>query len=765
MKRRAVTVVLLLAGICSLAAVGRAQTSPSDCAEDILELMSPASISVAYSVEGRRGVDITWPEVSDEVTTCAAVTDTEGVAVPVVLDGFYAAHADRELNMLCLFGGEVGASGAISVIVDWSNRNQAQTGRIIGEINLSDNGGLLAYTGAAWDKYNDGLPVYLPRTDIRHLAESPVAGGGLLATLQGRLSRGLWRHSGAGGEWTRLAEDIFVDGSIDEVGITVIAFSPDDADVFAVGTVKDGLFVTRDGGLSFTQYQSEFSDEGSWSLRSVSALSWAATDRLYVAIDNLGFFRSADGGVSYDQLITFLVSSNFPTGGENVAPAVNTILDRGADGLLVGLDDFGLYESLDGGNTWSWIWNSLLNPDSQPKDVYAVLSDPADPDDLTVGTRSSGMWWTPNHGETWIRLGGDIEWPEQEGFPPVNSFAVDQDAGIYMGTVDGLGVLSCALGDTAWSLAAVADTGIRNYDRLLVSDIDGVDYLLGTYGGGIYTPDTAIRLSDTIVESQTEADFRDIDMGVFVSFGAGAFEPLTNFTIVLQDFQGYAVWRSDVTAPDEMELLGVFDKNNPETCIEGFCGDESYNVLPNCYADKRAACFDFSVPGEVTFFDEDVYEGFTYNYAVTTFDYGNIASQSPNSLSAEQLYSARFTGDPLSSFGGEGNRTQLYVHQDAVDPLAGPEIFAYPNPLRLDSGFSGAEGEDVRFKNLPPESRVQVFTLDGDLVADLGPENQNGDIIAWTTRNGDELLASGVYIYKVVMPERETFFGKVVIIR
>lgn len=765
MKRPAVTVVLLLAGICSLSAVVRAQTTAEDCAQDLLELMSPASISVAYSAEGRPGVNITWPEVEDAETTCAAVTDTTGMAVRVTLDGVYADDVDRELNMLCLFGGEVGGSSASSVIIDWSNRNLAQTGQIVGEINLSNNGGLLGYSGAAWGKYNDGLPVYLPRTDIRFLTESPVAGGGLLATLRGQLSRGLWHRPSGNEAWIRLAPDVFSDGSTDQIGITAIAFSPDDADVFAVGTVKRGLYVTRDGGLSFTQYQTEFAETGSWSLRRVSALSWTAPDRLYVAIDNLGFFRSADGGASFDKLAAFLVSSNFPTGGENVPPEVNVIVDRGTDGLLVGLDDFGLYESLNGGASWQWIWNSLLTPASQPKDVYAILSDPADAGDITVGTRTSGLWWTPNHGETWIHLEGDLEWPAQEGYPLINSLSVDQDAGLYLATADGLGILSCALGDTAWTMSALTDTGIRRYDRLLVSNLDGIDYLIGTYGGGIYTPETPIRLSDTIVKSQTGIQYQNVDMGVFVSFGTGTFAPLTSFTLVLQDFQGYAVWRSSVTAPDDMELIGVYDKNNPESCIEGYCGDVSYNVIPNCYADKRAACFDFRTPGTVGFFDGDVYEGFTYNYAVTTFDYGNIAAQSPNSLSAEQLFSARFTGDELSTFGGAGNRVQLYVHRDAVDPVDGPDIFAYPNPLRLDSGFSGAEGEDVRFKNLPPESRVQVFTLDGDLVADLGPELQAGDIIVWTTRNGDELLASGVYIYKVVMPERETFFGKVVIIR
>jgi hypothetical protein len=134
-------------------------------------------------------------------------------------------------------------------------------------------------------------------------------------------------------------------------------------------------------------------------------------------------------------------------------------------------------------------------------------------------------------------------------------------------------------------------------------------------------------------------------------------------------------------------------------------------------------------------------------------------------MSNDQLFSARYPGDDLSVFSGDGNRVQLYVHTDAAVDVGGPEIFAYPNPLRLDSGFTGAEGDDVRFKNLPADSRILVFTLDGDLVADLGADDQVGDIITWTTRNAGERLASGVYIYKVEMSQREDFYGKVVVIR
>lgn len=119
MKRPAVTVMLLLAGMCSLASDCWAQTPSAICALDSLRLMSPASIGVEYVSTGRRGVIVSWPEVEDMVSTCIAVADTGGIAVPITLDGIYADNVDRELNMLCLFGGEVGTSGVSNVIIDW----------------------------------------------------------------------------------------------------------------------------------------------------------------------------------------------------------------------------------------------------------------------------------------------------------------------------------------------------------------------------------------------------------------------------------------------------------------------------------------------------------------------------------------------------------------------------------------------------------------------------------------------------------------------
>jgi hypothetical protein len=150
----------------------------------------------------------------------------------------------------------------------------------------------------------------------------------------------------------------------------------------------------------------------------------------------------------------------------------------------------------------------------------------------------------------------------------------------------------------------------------------------------------------------------------------------------------------------------------------------------------------------------------------------------PTALSNDQLFSPRFPSsytvnldpevvrDPASPFWGTGNLVPFQVNVEAAPPLDGPEIYCYPTPLRRGAGLPGQEGEQVVFTNLPPGSRVKVFTVDGDVVADIGPENQQLSNMYWITRNEDNrLISSGVYIWKVEMPQRGSYWGKLIIIR
>lgn len=766
-KLRLVSTIIAV-GLIAVAA--GAQTPPGVCALDSLWLVSPESIDVTLSQTGRFGATITWPDPDDATTTCSVPRDTAGLGFDVFLDGDYKDVFDREIELFCRDGGEVGSRVKNSVVFAWTNRNEGVTGRILGEINLSNNGGAFGYDTAAgeWRQINAGLPVYVSKADFVSLAESPAAPGMLLAHLSGRVARGLWLRPDTVSDWRRIAPEIFPDGAPEDIALTALAFSPDDADTYVVGTVKSGLYLTNDGGSTFTQIQSAFvgpNNTGSWNQRRITAITWKNPNRLLVAINGLGLFSSADGGQTFRSLETLQVPVIFPVGGGTTFPVVRQIIDDGSR-LLVGVQSYGIYISTNGGDSWSWAWDDLLGADAAPITVTALATDPDNPAVLMAGTSSSGLWWSNNTGRDWIRLESALNWPNPLVRSPINALVLDVANNRYVAAADGYALLSCPRGDTLWVDNGIAQPTIKTVRHLRLAAAPGVDYWLGSQSGGIYTPGTAVRLTDTIKRNLTADPYKDLDFGLSISFGEGTVAPAALFYLLMQDYQGFAVWRTEVEGDQNMELIGLYDKNNPESCIEGYCGDASYNITPSCYVDKRAACFDFRTSGQVSFFDDSIFEGFTYYYSVTTFDYGSSALVSPQSLTSDQLFSPRFDGDPLSLFGGETNLTRFYVTRNPVSATDGPDIYAYPNPLRQGTGFTGAEGEDVRFKNLPAGSAIQVFTLDGDLVADLGTELQVGDIIPWTTRNtSGELLSSGVYIYKVTMLEREAFFGKVVLIR
>ena len=80
-------------------------------------------------------------------------------------------------------------------------------------------------------------------------------------------------------------------------------------------------------------------------------------------------------------------------------------------------------------------------------------------------------------------------------------------------------------------------------------------------------------------------------LSIPLSFALTQRVPFDAFQLVCQTFQGWAVWRAPGYDPENMEMLGLFDRVNPETCIEGYCGNVSYDPIPQCFRAKRAACF------------------------------------------------------------------------------------------------------------------------------------------------------------------------------
>jgi hypothetical protein len=151
-------------------------------------------------------------------------------------------------------------------------------------------------------------------------------------------------------------------------------------------------------------------------------------------------------------------------------------------------------------------------------------------------------------------------------------------------------------------------------------------------------------------------------------------------------------------------------------------------------------------------------------FAVTAFDFGNPE----NGL--EPLESS-----PLSNY------VKVYPIYSAenVDSL-GIGVSVYPNPYKIDAGYSengyenpsgrGIEYERrIHFINLPEECVIKIWTTDGDLVREIHHPDQlfseTNSSAYWDliTRN-TQAIVSGLYIYSIES-DQGTQLGKIVVIK
>jgi photosystem II stability/assembly factor-like uncharacterized protein len=525
---------------------GLAQTTPAQCAADSLVLLSPeeSGIQVNLAPSGSRfGNYVQWNELPDEISTCSTITGAEGLGFTVNISGAYRDYVDREIKFNTFDSGPVGSQAVNRLLYSWSNVFVSRSGQVVGSFNISNSGGVLRHSrSGGWSQLNAGLPQYLPYTNILTLAASPQQPEHRLLHLgatstPGNDPRGLWEQP-PGGSWTRIAGDLFPDGRL----ITALAFDPARDTAFAVGTSQRGIYVTQDGGQSYAHFGLAELDPtypNPPTYMEVTALTWAGSGNLYVSIRAFGFFVSTDGGTSFVRLPNLMVPSNVTDPGSTpIFPFVNRIVEDPQDGqhLLVAINRHALYESTDAGASWYTLTTSWVVAEGE-QNGRCVARNPQNGQVYLVGTTGRGMWRTADGGASWQLVGGDLAplgtWT---GYPVIDIIFDSQVPGDVWAFADKLGFLYSSDGGATWSMAADEPT-IRNARRMIPA-LDGTgDLLLASYGGGIYTPGTPVELSRTINRGLTDAAYRNLELGLFLTFSAGTVDSGATFDLVCQDFQ------------------------------------------------------------------------------------------------------------------------------------------------------------------------------------------------------------------------------------
>jgi hypothetical protein len=237
-------------------------------------------------------------------------------------------------------------------------------------------------------------------------------------------------------------------------------------------------------------------------------------------------------------------------------------------------------------------------------------------------------------------------------------------------------------------------------------------------------------------------------------------DPLTG----QQDFDGYALYRStrqDAGGNPLWDTLAVYPKLlNPKTDTEWIGRPFLKSWPPPKMMQNGDSVYYYP--------DPNLPNGMIYTYAVTAFDRGDT------SLGIGRLENQIGKGKPSTTVYMANSPPATDVSRIRVvpNPFMGSSSLNNPNPIETNPWVNR-----VRFINLPPDAKISIFTLTGDLVRtiragdvvyvnrDVSITGNFSGIAEWdlTTKNNQETV-SGVYIY-VVESTAGTTTGKFVIMR
>jgi rRNA maturation protein Nop10 len=314
----------------------------------------------------------------------------------------------------------------------------------------------------------------------------------------------------------------------------------------------------------------------------------------------------------------------------------------------------------------------------------------------------------------------------------------------------------------------------RSSLRMRWEVLGGRETIVGNFDiGQGYTPGTPKTLISTP------------DLGLTVSFSAGVVDSNGVFKIGVETFEGYHIFRSTCPVCGEETDISNIGEISREEAFRGEPFDSLYYdaMLPalrtsGVYTLPEAVSGLGSVidirdvhparklgADEFIWVDRNAFNGFTYNYLVTTFDKGyNVAASSQGIYKVDNCRVEQGESVPCPS--------ELVDVANRVEPVYDlVKIYAVPNPYRsgrsqfTTSNYHNFPDNMMRFVNVPKWCKLKIYTPSGDLVWEYDQVDGSG-VIEWDTRNlADQEVSSGIYIYRLETQSGNWVYGRIVIIR
>jgi hypothetical protein len=351
---------------------------------------------------------------------------------------------------------------------------------------------------------------------------------------------------------------------------------------------------------------------------------------------------------------------------------------------------------------------------------------------------------------------------------PADSLSLPSSGGVYTGNIDRTVGFRATLGGVVGQ-----DSIPITYSLLREEEWSG----LINIGTG-YTPGSWVPVRFRNQQRET------LDLGLQLSFSPGKVDPQGQFKVGLEDFEGFHIWRGIATDGSDLEVIGELSKE--EAFRGGGPGGSVtdslywYGVVPGLretgiYRLPAATqCLGFYIEqqledNELLWFDCNAFNGFTYQYMVTTFDRGYLVNSGRQGL-VKFDYCEAGLELPLAD-SCLADLVPLHVQVDPQDNLSA--VYAVPNPYRTGGSrlttpnYHNFPDDKVRFVNVPTDCRIKIYTVSGDLVWEYTHHSiDGGGNIEWDVTNlGGESVTSGVYIYRIEDSKGGQVYGRLIIIR
>ena len=253
-------------------------------------------------------------------------------------------------------------------------------------------------------------------------------------------------------------------------------------------------------------------------------------------------------------------------------------------------------------------------------------------------------------------------------------------------------------------------------------------------------------MRDPLMESR--ADFGGYRIyRVFYSPDTSRFELIRRFSVNASDSLFMWHFRSiDETTALPQRIATFVDPDSDGTFVKR-CRRDS---LGKCYSPGDSIIVLLAPPGP--------HDGFRTWYAIT-YEARNVSSND---------YIDMLLDDAIACPDSDRATCPNLNHKarnmtGPIEPTIGPstnlqKVAVVPNPFRASEVWDIAAAHEVHFINLPPQAKIRIYTIAGDLVAELEHKDNVRDFERWDLKNGrGRDVSSGIYIYRV---EAANFFAQ-----